>query len=84
MVGHDDTKRKVVHATLCAPAAEMLRAFCIGHGVTTTAFLDALGHVVADLQDDSLHDLLETAPSLAASLVHARAIDAERRSRERR
>lgn len=82
--GHDDEKRKVIHATVCAPAADELRAFCIGHGVTVTAFLDGLGHVVADLQHASMEELITTAPSLAAALVLARSIDAARRSRETR
>ena len=82
MTGHDDTKRKVVHATICAPAAEQLRAFCMGHGVTVTAFLDGMGHVLADMEHDSLDKLIEKAPSVAAALIHARAIDAGRRNRE--
>jgi hypothetical protein len=64
------------------PTAEMLRAFCIGHGLTVTAFLDGLGHVLGDHEHDSLSDLVEHAPTLAAALVQARAIDADRRRRE--
>lgn len=81
---HDDEKRKVVHATVCAPAAESLRAFCISHGVTVTAFLDGLGHVVCPHRDDTLPQLDEIMPSLAAALRLARKIDADRRSREPR
>lgn len=74
MSGHDDTRRKVVHATICAPAAETLRAFCIGHGVTVTAFLDGLGHVLAGSSET---------PAVMAALEYARIIDADRRNRER-
>lgn len=81
---HDDEKRKVIHATICSPAAESLRAFCVSHGVTVTAFLDGLGHVLADLEHATMEQLSEQTPTLAASLKGARRIDAGRRSREPR
>lgn len=81
---HDDNTRKTVYAKLCAPGAESLRAFCLVHGVTVAAFLDGLSHVLCPLQDASLYELEKKAPSLAAALVSARVIDADRRSREPR
>jgi hypothetical protein len=70
---HDDTTRKAIHVTICAPGAEALRAFCIHHGVTITAFLDGLSHVLE----------AEHVPvSIVAALAAARQIDACRRSRE--
>lgn len=83
-MNHSDDKRKVVHATVCAPAAESLRAFCVGHGVTITAFLDGLGHMVCPHRDDTLSDLEKAMPAVAAALMLARRIDAGRRSREPR
>jgi hypothetical protein len=62
----------------------MLRAFCIGHGVTVTAFLDGLGHVLCAMKHESLAELVEKHPTVGEALVHARTIDAERRNRERR
>ncbi len=82
MSGHDDKRRKVVHANICAPAAESLRAFCISHGVTVTAFLDGLGHALDGLQDAPLDDIAEAAPGVALALITARQVDAERRTRE--
>lgn len=79
---HDDDRKKVVHAAICAPGAEMLRAFCMSHGVTTTAFLDGLSHALGGFVDVSLSDLKQQTPVLAAALTAARQIDARRRSRE--
>lgn len=84
MNGHDDDRRKVIHATICAPAADELRAFCVGHGITVTAFLDGLGHTLKELQSASMEDLIENSPIVASSLLFARTIDAGRRNRERR
>ncbi len=81
-MSHDDNKRKVVHAAICTPAAESLRAFCVSHGVTLTAFLDGLGHMLCPHRDDALPDLEKALPAVAAALMLARRIDAGRRSRE--
>jgi hypothetical protein len=83
-MNHTDEKRKVVHATVCAPAAESLRAFCIGHGVTITAFLDGLGHMLCPHRDVTFPELEKAMPAIAAALMLARKIDAGRRSREPR
>lgn len=82
MFGHDDNTRKVVHASVCAPAAEMLRAFCVAHGVTITAFLDALAHTLGGIENAQMDRLKAEAPTLAEALRDARTIDALRRSRE--
>ena len=82
MNGHDDAKKKVVHATVCAPAAETLRAFCVYHGTTITAFLDGLGHALAPLVDAPMDQLRAAAPALAEALATARQVDAVRRTRD--
>lgn len=78
---HDDTDRHVVHAKICAPGAETLRAFCVSHGVTTAAFLDGLSHALEKFQTASMSDLELGAPTVAAALLAARQIDADRRRR---
>jgi len=80
--GHDDSRKKVIHATICAPGAESLRAFCVSHGVTITAFIDGLGHVLTGHSDDSTAELEKNMPTLLNALGLARHIDADRRSRE--
>lgn len=82
MSGHSDEKKKVVHATICAPGAESLRAFCMSHGVTITAFLDGLSHVLCQWQDTPIPELDKVAPNIAQALRSARLIDAERRTRD--
>lgn len=82
MNGHDDEKRKVIYAKLCAPGAELLRAFCMGHGVTTAAFLDGLSHVLAQWEETPISVLEDEAPNIATALLFGRQIDAERRCRE--
>lgn len=84
MNGHDDEKRKTVYAKLCAPGAESLRAFCLAHGVTVAAFLDGLSHCLSDMEKTPLNELKLVAPLLVESLLVARQIDADRRSREPR
>lgn len=79
---HDDYSRKVIHATVCKPGALALRAFCVHHGVTVTAFLDGLGHTLAPLVAMPAAELREAAPILLGALLRARQIDADRRSRE--
>lgn len=82
MSGHDDSKKKVVHATVCAPAAESLRAFCMAHGTTVTAFLDGLGHAVCPWLHAPMSAMDEAAPTLAEALRLARQVDGDRRSRD--
>jgi hypothetical protein len=79
---HDDNTKKVLHATVCAPGAAALRAFCVNHGVTVTAFLDGLGHAVCPHRDDDMSQLEQEMPHVALALRLARNIDASRRSRD--
>lgn len=79
---HSDEKKKAIHATICAPGADLLRAFCMAHGVTLTALLDGLSHVVAQWIDTPIPELARTAPAVATALRHAREIDAARRTRD--
>lgn len=79
---HDDKTKKVLHATVCAPGAAALRAFCVNHGVTVTAFLDGLGHSLCRHRDDDMPLLEKQMPHVALALRLARNIDASRRSRD--
>lgn len=81
---HDDSTRKTVYAKLCTPGADALRAFCLGHGVTVAAFIDAASHALADLEKVPLPELELRFPLAAEALRGARCIDAERRRREPR
>lgn len=69
--------RRAVHAE----AAEQMRAFCAEHGVTVTAYLDAVGHALSDLRGLSTDKLAVVAPLLEGVLHHARRIDSDRRAR---
>lgn len=73
--------RRAVHAPICTEAAEQMRAFCAEHGVTVTAYLDAVGHALSDLRGLSTDKLAVVAPLLEGVLHHARRIDSDRRAR---
>lgn len=74
LADHDDAARKAVHVVVCVAAASGLREYSIQNGVTITAFLDALGHAVAEGHH-------QDALTLGDVLTAARAIDAGRRLR---
>jgi hypothetical protein len=84
MNGHDDEKRKVVYAKVCAPGAELLRAFCMNHGVSTAGFLDGLSHILVQWSETTISELEDAEPNIAAALLFGRQIDADRRNREPR
>lgn len=76
IAAHDDTDRKAIHVLPCLASAESWRLFTHRHGVTLTALLDALGHVLDDLSDG-----LDGAPTVGRAVVEARRIDGYRRLR---
>lgn len=75
------SSRRAIHAPICADSAEQLRGFCSEHGVTVTAYLDAVGHLLGTLRGISTDKLAEITPLFEPLLHHARKIDAARRAR---
>lgn len=79
---HDDEERKALHVVLCGEAAFGMRALCLQQGVTVTAFLDALGHVLGELARQlPAPNLSQVSPTVELATGAARRIDGQRRSR---
>lgn len=71
---HDDTKRKALHVVICQAAGLSLDEFCLRHGVSRTAFIDAVGHLAGPTGEEH-PEVLEQVLALA------RRIDGLRRAR---
>lgn len=79
--GHDDGDRRGVHSVLCRSSADGLRQFALAAGITVTALLDVLGHVLAPISELERKDLSEVSIDLGAVVVLAREVDDARRYR---
>lgn len=78
---HNDACRKALHFTICGEAAVSLKTLCARHGVTLTAFLDALGHSLADAAEMNPDELEALLPRVLGTIRAAQQIDALRRLR---
>lgn len=77
MAAEDDHVATVmVGGRVCEASATAWRDFAAFHGMSMTAFIDALGHMFADINHD-----LDEKPLLTAAIHSARAIDGKRRRR---
>lgn len=75
---HDDSKKTSKHVRICDVSSDGLLLYCDVHGVSLTAMVDALGHVLGEIAydpDDS------ASPRIARAALLARRIDVARRRR---
>ena len=78
--GHDDSRRHIVHASICAESWEAWEEYCRTIGVSITAAIDALGHEMRALLDSGAPYEGLGDPGRNA-IAGAREIDANRRRR---
>lgn len=74
-----DEKRRQLSTRVCVVAAGGIGDLCRAYGVTASGFMDALGHLVADMATMSEEELCRQAPTVLAAIRGARVIDHERR-----
>lgn len=76
---HDDSKKSSKHVRICEVSSDGWLLYCDTHGVSLTAMMDALGHVLGEMA----YEPDDVGPKVAQATQLARRIDVARRRRPR-